>query len=331
MSEFINKIRVFQSSDDKRIIQDILEKFDTNFMEDPSRHRVKDGTPSGGIRINLKDPESYIAYSIKAIYTLILRHIKSEKPITKNETDSFNRFLSILKYDVCIDFEANVESGGDSYVSYFEITESLFLQLEPLLDEILLRLEEFCSLSDRLYFEELYNKHKQVTADIEPQKEQLKKEILEIAEKAIEYALVRVDTSRSEREIVKYINRAIRSKLIDAEIKRNGMRRIRRKINGDLESFSLKPYFPDDEYLIETILGLDFSDCRDQLTKGENEFIDQILEVVKEDKEVGNVAPYTCNIYGEIRIIKKYIAEKLDVSHEVVRKRLSRIRKKVTK
>jgi len=155
-----------------------------------------------------------------------------------------------------------------------------------------------------------------------------KQELDETAIKALEYALKYVDTSKSDREIVKYINKAFSSKLSDAELKRNGMRRIQRKTPGSTRvSYLVKPYFPDKSSW--AIFGHDIEGSLHALTAEQRKFIADCVAIIENDRKNGNVADYTCDTDGELRISKKYIAGKLSIREDLVRKRLERIKKKL--
>lgn len=319
--DFKQAINAFKENGDRTIIDNIIKAIDNDFMKNPTRTRVYDGSASGGIRINLSEHHEYVAYHIRAIQELLMRHVRIEYG-DKREANEFQRLLSIIKIDFRIDFNATIyDSDPDIY--YFNFTPELFADLEKKMEEI----ESWFSEDELRYFMRLFNKFKGLEETQREEVEKRRKEITETTVRALEYALKYVDTSKSEKEIVKYINMTFRSKLADDELKRNGMRRIQRKSeNGERNSFVVKSYFPENSKFV--IMGRDFDDSI--LTPGQREFIADVLAVVKVDKENGDTSNYTCDTDGEVRISKKYIAEKLGIREDLVRKKLERIKKKLS-
>lgn len=88
---FKQKIEAYQQNGDLTIINDIMAAVETDFLRNSSRERVKDGTQSGGIRIKLADHHEYIAYRIKAMQELILRHYRTEFEVAPAMINEFQR------------------------------------------------------------------------------------------------------------------------------------------------------------------------------------------------------------------------------------------------
>lgn len=323
MSELKRKIQAFQQDGDRTIINDIMSAVEKDFMRNGTRTRVKDGTQSGGIRISLSDHYEYIAYRIRAMQELLMRHYKLEFSDNVPYLNEFQRYLSIIYIDFKIRFNATIYDQS-TWLYYFNLTPELFEELEKHMSE----LEKRFTKEEFRHFKWMFDKFRASVSEIQDEKDGRLKEIRETAVAALEYALKYVDTNRSDKEIVKYINMTFSSKLADAEAKRNGLRRIQRKSpNGKRVSYLVKPYFPNNIYRV--ILGFDFSDSLDQLNDNQREFIREVYKVVEADKIAGDTTNYTCETDGEVRISKKYIAEKLGLREDLVRKKLQRIKKKV--
>lgn len=320
--DFKQAIIAFKVSGNRTIINDIMAAVEKDFMGNATRTRVKDGTISGGIRINLNDHHEYVAYSIRAMRELLMRHVKIEYDEDVRELNEFQRLLSWIYYDFGIKFGSiyDVDSLG---IAYFNITPELFAELKKRMKAIK---ERFADYEFR-YFMRLFSKFKAVEESKRSEVVNRKQEIEETAVKALEYALKYVDTSKSEKEIVKYINITFRSKLADDEIKRNGMRRIQRKTpGGERVGYVVKPHFPDNSHYV--ILGRKFDESL--LTPGQREFIQDVVAIVDVDRENDDVVNYTCDTEGEVRISKKYIASRLGIREDLVRKKLERIKKKLS-
>lgn len=125
-------------------------------------------------------------------------------------------------------------------------------------------------------------------------------------QKALEYAIRRVDTSRSEREIVRYINCATRTAYYRNQFE--GMRRVRR---GGKTRYVVPNYYGP----IYTIFGRANFDL-DSLTKRQFKLIDRIIEIVREDHTKGETDKYNVDLRGGYRIKNRYIADRIGV-HEV--------------
>jgi hypothetical protein len=324
MSEFKRKIEAYQQHGDRTVINDIMSAVEKkDFMGNRTRTRVKNGTASGGIEIVLKEDYEYIAYRIKAMQELILRHVKIEFDEDVRGLNEFQRLLSWVHYDFRIKVGTiyDVDAFG---IGYFNITPELFAEIEKRMDEIEERFDEY----EFRYFMRLFARFKDMEQSRREERLNRKHELDETAIAALEYALKYVDTTKSDKEIVKYINKSFNTKLADAELKRNGMRRIQRKKPGyNRMSYLVTPYFPDKSSW--AIFGRDIEGSLHKLTADQRKFIADVVAIVENDRKNGDTTNYTCDTDGEVRISKKYIAEKLGMREDLVRKKLERIKKKL--
>lgn len=124
-------------------------------------------------------------------------------------------------------------------------------------------------------------------------------------QEALEYALKRVDINRSEREIVRYINRATRTAYVRSQFE--GMRRVRR----DGQSKYVKPQYYGPTY---AIFGKSFISS-DKISARQRQLIEKIRAVIEEDYREGRIEAYAVDIKGGYRIVNRHIAEKLGI-HE---------------
>lgn len=317
--DFKQAIEAFKENGDRTIINDIMAAVDSDFMNNKTRTRVYDGSASGGIRIELDGHHEYVAYHIRAMQELLMRHTKIE--FSEREINEFQRLLSIVKIDFGIPFNGTIYDK-DEWVYYFNLTSELFADILKHMDE----LEERFSEDDFRHFMRLFTFFKELEEIKRDETAARRQELEETTVRALEYALKYVDTSKSEKEIVKYINITFRSKLADDEIKRNGMRRIQRKApGGERNSYVVKPHFPKNSKYV--IFGTDFNEA--ELKAGQREFIGKVLAIIESDKENGDTSNYSCDTDGEVRVSRKYVAERLGMREDLVRKKLERIRKKI--
>jgi hypothetical protein len=320
--DFKQAILAYKTDGDRSIINEIMAAVEKDFMNNATRERVQDGTASGGIRIELNDHHEYVAYSIRAMRELLMRHVKVEYTDEIPGVYDFHRLLSVIRYDFRIDFRCEIYRTDRDGVSYFTINQELFEELENRMGEIE---EWFTDDAFRMEFMHTYPRFKALEEEKRKEVPARKQELEESTIKALEYALKYVDTSKSEKEIVKYINITFKSKLADDEIKRNGMRRIQRKAGNERSSYVVKPYFPEDS--VYAIIGCDIN--LSLLTAGQRDFVRDVIAIIEADKKAGDTSNYTCDTDGEVRISKKYIAGKLGIREDLVRKKLERIKKKL--
>ncbi|MOA21007.1 hypothetical protein D3C78_1414830 [compost metagenome] len=141
---------------------------------------------------------------------------------------------------------------------------------------------------------------------------------------ALKYALKRVDTDRSDKEIVKYVNQALMTRYYTAQSKRNGYRRVRK--GG--EDWNLKPEFTS---AIATVIGREVPEkvLSARLGKQQMEFARKLIDAAESDIEDGNGDKYGVTDRGKFIMTGAYAAEITGLSYEAAKRRLSRIRKKV--
>lgn len=133
---------------------------------------------------------------------------------------------------------------------------------------------------------------------------------------ALEYAMQRVDTSRTEREIVRYINRATRTAYVRSQF--DGMRRVRR--GG--EAKYVEPKYHGPMYAVfgkVTVDGSGFTDRQRQL-------LGRISAIIEKDYADGRIGSYAVDMRGGYRIVNRHIAERLGMHEASLSRALKGIR-----
>ncbi|WP_239613912.1 hypothetical protein [Cohnella mopanensis] len=144
---------------------------------------------------------------------------------------------------------------------------------------------------------------------------------------ALEYALFRVDTSKSEREIVRYTNRAFRSEYIRLQMAESGTRRLGRKdADGRYRALYVQPRTTD---IARIVFGRQADLGGVALRSSQRRFVDRIYETVGTDVVAGNMSAYRLGEDGGYRIKNRYIADKLDMEESVFSRGLGRIAQKL--
>jgi len=164
-------------------------------------------------------------------------------------------------------------------------------------------------------------------------KADVKDDKLPIFRKALRYALSKVDVERSDKEIIKYINRLMMTKYIHLNIEATGVKRVK---VGD-ETFYIKPKFDLSNVensvwmmLINKSLvfvGADAFD--DYLTKSQRQLLNDAYEIVKEQYESENVEFFHFDKNGKTYLNKRELAHLLDENETNLKQKLKRIETKI--
>ncbi|MBY3623618.1 hypothetical protein HGO21_29330 [Acinetobacter sp. CUI P1] len=133
---------------------------------------------------------------------------------------------------------------------------------------------------------------------------------------ALEFALSRVDCSRSEREIIRYINLATRTEYFRSQV--DGLRRVRREG---------RKVYVSPRYLGATyaIFG-NVSGRTDTLTPRLRQLVTRITAIIEEDMRNGRVGDYSVDLNGGYRIKNRHIASKLGIHEASLSRALGPIR-----
>ncbi|MFD1957141.1 hypothetical protein ACFSL6_23975 [Paenibacillus thailandensis] len=132
---------------------------------------------------------------------------------------------------------------------------------------------------------------------------------------ALSYAFERVDTTRTEKEVVRYINTAVKTDYIRSQF--SGLRRVRRE--GRTRYVEPKYYGP--EY---AILGTNNGNLG-ALSLRQRKLYDKMEAIVKEDAKAGRFESYHVDHNGGYRIKNRYVAERLGMHELSVSRALRRM------
>ncbi|WP_102693821.1 hypothetical protein [Rummeliibacillus pycnus] len=312
----------FQVDGNDWIISEILWKATQPFMENPTRRRYYSPHKKGGqIYINLNSNMDYIAYTIRAKQELAKASYRGKQNDWKSK--EFNRLISIVNVDFHIWFDVKYDKWDGILCKYTITTE--------LLDAIYDKMDELVAEVYPIYLEPFLKLCEDYRQEIALQKETNDKALAAIDENTVEalkHALKYVDPSRSDREIVRFINRTWTNKFTDLEKDRNGIKRIERLNNrGNTVAFFVKTHFPNDRNYLRVLFD-DIEYKPENCSRMQVAFVAAILKLIEIDAENGDLRGYSCNKTGEARIKHSYIAEKLGVKAPTIRKRIERIKKK---
>jgi len=317
-ADFKQRIENYQQNGDHLVIDEILYGATLDFTNDPSRRVEQASASKVVVHIKLSRPEYYVSYRVQRLKNSALRSLNGEK-LTATEKE-LNRLLSMVYVDFNVKFECEI-IRYDGYLINFKQDAKLIAAVDAKMDEI----KENVYEDELAYFLEFYDYAKKQIEEREELRQQVEKGVHANVILAIKHALKYVDTSKSEREIVVYLNKAITSKFGELELARNGMKRIyRRNHYGGIVPIHVKKQFPHDNYKV--IMPELTASIVDKLTKRQSETVIALLEIIERDKFADNLDGYSCDSRGNAIIKRDYAADALKVDYVSFRKMLSRIK-----
>lgn len=133
---------------------------------------------------------------------------------------------------------------------------------------------------------------------------------------ALEYALNRVDTCRSEREVVRYINRATKTAYYRNQF--DGMRRVRR--GGETRYVTPRYYGP-----LYALFGR-ANPGMNHLSSRQRALVGRICAIIEEDFAGGRTEEYAVDLRGGYRIKNRHIAGRLGMHEASLSRALRGIR-----
>ena len=314
--DFKESILEYKSNGDRTVIDRIISYLDTDFLG--LRHQTEDG-----FTIDLKEPEEYVAYRVKAKISPYLRNARSVRNGTKTRWYRFNDLINGDNYHengfVGINRKYGLNlSRQNSYSIPMDARKNMSDDFLGMLDE------------EIAFFNELHRKEDAL-------KEELFTEALgDWAIPALEYALERVDTDRSNKEIVSYINRVFYTKYIELRAKSQGL--VRKRVDGRWVYYEPKQEFDEDDYRNQQIMEIIFKreefnypkrwDRVKILTQRQFLLIDRIEAVIRDDIRRNDKAYFMKN-YNHGKMKYNYMASKLGVNYDAFIKNMQRIELKI--
>lgn len=287
MSAFIETIRCYQSEADRAIFDTIRHSMSTDFLSYQNR---------GGIAA-FEQPELYVAFRC-------IRLISGR--------------LATIKYTLA---EHGMKSRQDSPEYIFADFARQLFQWTGIVLTVNNYAEHESYLRD--YFQasypDLLRAYQRLTGIRPTIWHQLTQTIIDehwddIAE-ALDYALLRVDCGRSEREVVRYINFVTRTAYYRKQF--SGLRRVRR--GGRV--LYVKPEYYGAIYAIFGSISTDIS----RFSGRQRGLIDRMVAIITEDFANGREKEYAVDIRGGYRIVNRYISAKIGVHEASLSRALSRL------
>ena len=294
-SDFKQLVRAFQTEGDRAILDKIYDYLETDMHIDTKRHVDE----NGNVRLlDESDPIKYIAYSVGAMMYRI----------TKTERYSHNLDMEDLYWysKHLLEYGYPPLTPKDNFAVFFDHYDDL----RQIMDS-----RAFLEMH---YFVEQYQIFQRELATLYAMERQ-----------ALEHALTLVDASRSEREMVSYINRVFRTEIRRLQMDRDGIVRLRT----EKESTYVQPRYADPWRMIleRDAVGSERDRIRALLTESQADLVERIHAIITEDlgKGVRYLAKnYRVDEFGVVSLKNRYMADRLGLEESNLRKRLATIRQK---
>ncbi|MEK5181751.1 hypothetical protein [Paenibacillus odorifer] len=320
--EFVQAVTAYQRAGDRHIINSILEDVETDFLANTSRRYKTNFTHD--ISINLTSPEEYIAYRIKAIREKAVKRVFYIRKDSGWAHSEINRYLSIMVLDLRMRIPFKPVRHNDFGYEY-TLTPEFTAWLREKNGRIERRFREEGFGSSFTQYQRALDVADRTEREAVIEETRIRAEVMADMVGALEYALKYVDVSRSPREIVTYVNKALLTRYYEAQARRKGMRRV--TVDGRRQMIA--PFY---EGAIRTILGVNSTEdyVYKRVTDKQADFLRELIGIVETDMAAEDCAAYHVLPDGEYRLSRKYAAEKTGLSYTTVKMRLLRIRKLIT-
>lgn len=268
-----------------------------------------------------KDMWKFVAYRIRAFMmknTFAKRNARNrtERSNQSEDYEGLNEFLDGLYEADWIDLdwrEVNNYNFKSIYENEYDVREYLGVTQY----EFFNLLKQFEGLSQNS--EEFATDYKEVSDDLLP-----------LFTEALEYALDRVDFNREIKEQVKYINRAMLTKFIELQMKRDGIKRIRK---GNTSTYvKVETDEEQDVWMLmfgKTLKNLGVESFSLWLTPKQMTFMNNVYAIIENDLKENNTDAFRWTADGKPKIKKRYLAEKMNMDETNFKQTLNRCKKKI--
>ncbi|MCJ7986963.1 hypothetical protein MUB16_28480 [Priestia sp. OVL9] len=308
-----NLIKAYQAGTSNEVVERIMDyvEKDLTFVKYIGEvQKVEDGL-------------IYIAYRIKAFMMKNCFNKRNAKNLTENShrAEDYHGLWELINllheaYWIDLDFDEIYRFNFES-IKKNEKEIRAFIRNDYVVADLFNLIEMFKGLSGNS--EEFKADYKITTDELQP-----------LFVEALKYALLKVDADRGEKEIVKYINKAMLTKFIELQMKAKGVKRIR-KAN---QSVYIKPEVKEhqDAWMLmfgKTLkhVGLDSFDL--YLTKKQKIFIEAVHEIVETDLKANNIDAFKWTKDNNPVLNKRYLAGRMGMEETNFKQTLKRCEKKI--
>ena len=307
-------IRKYQKTGESTEIIDTL----VNYVdEDLTALKYNDKAPE------VKEGLKYVAYRIKAFMMKSCFARRNARNLTErsNQAEDFEglrEFLDCLYEADWIELDWRALHNYDFssiYVNESEVRDYLGATQYDFFD----LLNQFKGLS-------------QNSDEFKTDFEVTKNDLLPLFEEAFLYAIKKVDCERETKEMVKYINKAMLTKFIELQMKRDNVKRIRKGNKSTYVKAETKAEETDIWMMmfgktLKHIGGLEAFSL--WLTPKQTKFVQDVYNIIERDLKENNTNAFRWKEDGTPVLKKRHLAEQIDMDETNFKQTLKRCEKKI--
>ncbi|QKE71863.1 hypothetical protein HPK19_03170 [Arthrobacter citreus] len=313
-------IHNFNVKGNREIIDLIMELTNINYLEDETRMK-DEGTKK--VTYEFTNPLCYIALGIRSMREHASISARSMRADNLEDWKTYKKLLEEMEDALLY---------GNYWYWTKEIYEKEYFQLD-LDDENEGRIFEF--FESKKEYDENRRIHKHFTeleVEIEKKADKIRNKINKWVIKCLEHAISNVDITRSDKEIVVYINKAWKTKYIEVQLE--GTEEIRHQRideNGKKYSVIITPKFVEKDKFYELIFNKTLNGVggwdilKKYLNKNQVKLVEEIMDIINEDYENENFKNYRLNHSSKYVLNKRYMAGRLGMSEGNLKNKITRL------
>lgn len=304
-------IKAYQSGTSNEVVEKVL-----NYVDTVENMKYKGES-------NVDDALKFVANRIRAIIIKsVFKEREKDIKLRKEETDEWYEelwdYISGLADADWIELDYKAIFNYD-FTSIYEKREEIARYLKEKAIELFMIVDKFSAMQTLEGNEEFKGSYTG-----------RKGHLLPYFKEALEYALTKVDASKSEKEIIKYINKAMLTKFIEVQMREENVKRIRK---GN-KSVYIKVEIEEgtDAWMLmfgKTLKHIDLTSFDLWLTAKQRKFIESVYNFIVEDLENNNVEAFKWSKDGKPVLNKRYLADKMNMEETNFKQTLKRCEKKI--
>jgi len=308
--KFKEEIIEFQLGNSSQIIDTIIDRLDTDLL------KLREQEIGNKITVNSNDPVDFVAYRIKAMMEKFMKGARSERAGNMSELIELNEVAEQVR---------DYLNLPHRYSGYTQDLKDNWKDVSDWLKNTSYPPEELWSLIE--HFDSLDVK-------VDKAREQIKEYLMPFVIEALEYALTKVDVSRSIKEVVKYINRAWATKYWNLQMKEQGV--TRKTINGIVTYVSKHERWDSPEHMIlgdVEVKRFTFTEENVErfFNKNQKQMVRDIITIINNDITNDYRDDYTVLADGLITLNKRAFAKRFGLNESNFKHKLKRIQDRIVK
>ena len=311
MRELIKKYQ--ETGQDREILEVLLDYVD----EDLTTLKYNDNAPE------VEDGLKYVAYRIRAFMMkncFAKRNARNliERSNQSEDFEGLHEFLDGLYEADWIELDWRALRNYDF--------SSIYANESEVRDYLLDSQYDFFNLLNQ--FEGLSQNSDEFKTDFK----QTKDNLLPLFEEAFLYAIKKVDCEREIKEMVKYINKAMLTKFIELQMKRDNVKRIRKGnkstyVKAETNAEETDIWMMMFGKTLKHVGGLEAFNL--WLTPKQTKFVQDVYNIIERDLKENNTNAFRWKEDGTPVLKKRHLAEQIDMDETNFKQTIKRCEKKI--